>query len=38
MNDYEMLVNTLSKEVPIKEVPLYEKLKILHTFIKEQSL
>ena len=27
MNDYEMLVNTLSKEVPIKEVPLYEKTK-----------
>ena len=27
MNDYEMLVNALSEEVPIKEVPLYEETK-----------
>lgn len=34
MNDYELLVNTLSKEVPIKEVPLYEKTKDTAYFYK----
>ena len=34
MNNYEMLVNALSEEVPIKEVPLYEQTKDTAYFYK----
>ncbi|EKI7427818.1 toxin [Enterococcus faecalis] len=34
MNDYELLVDTLSDEVPIKEVPLYEVTKDTAYFYK----